>query len=592
MLKNKLTWLIPLIAAMLLFGAACGGSGSDVNPDNPNANTSDPGSSPADSDVISILTPSPDDHRAELDAILKRVTMLEGVKINGVSVGGMTMAEAREAVLPTLQSQKAELSVNVKIGDTTVPFKAEGANSAAALDAALSEAFNLVREDTGYEAVMAEVDRIRTSGKEFDVSAGFDEATLRTAVDAFADANDTKPVDAAVAYNKSTNSIDFTPDVVGRTIDRNALVQALLNAKSGDEIEAVTAESHASVTLEDVKAKYVLRKSFTTKYSKSNKNRKENIRHGAMDLLTGTIVKPGEVFSMNSCLGVRKNDGHWKLATAYQAGKHVPEYGGGVCQISSTLYNCAVMADMEIVFRQNHSMPVDYVDRGSDATINSVGNIIDFKFKNSSKSDIIIIANADGKTLTIEIWGIPIIEDSNGAYDEIIIPKPEKIKTIKPSGQVEYEVDPSKPVGYKEQTVKNRDGAVYESKKEYYLNGKLVKTEKLATSTYKAYAAKYIVGPSATPEPETPAPNTPAPNTPAPNTPQPKTPAPNTPEPKTPEPKTPEPKTPEPVTPEPVTPEPVTPEPKTPEPVTPEPVTPEPVTPEPKTPEPSDDGNE
>ena len=80
MLKNKLTWLIPLIAAMLLFGAACGGSGSDVNPDNPNANTSDPGSSPADSDVISILTPSPDDHRAELDAILKRVTMLEGVK--------------------------------------------------------------------------------------------------------------------------------------------------------------------------------------------------------------------------------------------------------------------------------------------------------------------------------------------------------------------------------------------------------------------------------------------------------------------------------------------------------------------------------
>ena len=581
MMKNRKTWLFLLIAAMLLLCMACGGSSGDVRTNDPNA-SDNPGEATSGSDVISVLTPSPDDHRAELDAILKRTTMLEGVTINGVSVGGMTIAEAREAVLPTLQSQKAELSVNVKLGDKTVPFKAEGFNNTAALDAALNEAFNLVREDTGYEDVMAEVNAIKNAGKDFSVSAGVDEATLKSAVDAFAEANETKPQDASVAYNKETNSIDFTPDVTGVTIDRDALVQALLNAKNGDEIEAVVTESHASVTLEDVKAKYVLRSTYTTKYSKSNKNRKENIRHGAMDLLTGTIVKPGEVFSMNGCLGTRKNDGHWKIATAYQQGKHVPEYGGGVCQISSTLYNAAVIADMEIVFRQNHSMPVDYVDKGRDATINSIGNIIDFKFKNSSKSDIIIIANADGKTLTIEIWGIPLIEDSDGKYDEIRIPTPVKTKTIKPSGQVEYQVDPSKPVGYKEVSVKNRDGSVWESTKEYYLNGVLVKTEKLATSTYKAYSTVYIVGPDATPEPNTPEPNTPAPNTPAPNTPQPNTPQPNTPEPVTPEP----------VTPEPVTPEPVTPEPVTPEPVTPEPVTPEPVTPEPATPDPSDDGNE
>jgi vancomycin resistance protein YoaR len=575
MMKKRTIWLFLLIAAMLMC-AACGGSDNAGRTNDPDA-SGDPGNATAGSDVISVLTPYPDEHRAELDAILKRTTMLEGITINGVPVGGMTIAEAREAVLPTLQSQKTELSVNVKVGDKTIPFKAEGSSGIEAVDAALNEAFNLVREDTGYENVMAEVNAIKTAGKEIPVSAGIDETTLRSAVDAFADANETKPRDASVAYNKETNSIDFTPDVVGRTIDRDALVEALLTAKNGDEIEAVVTESHASVTLDDLKAKYVLRATFTTKYSKSNKNRKENIRHGAMDLLTGTIVKSGEVFSMNACLGVRKNDGHWKMATAYQQGKHVPEYGGGVCQISSTLYNCAVKADMEIVFRQNHSMYVDYVDRGSDATINSVGNIIDFKFKNSSKSDIIIIANADGKTLTVEIWGIPIIEDSDGAYDEIRIPKPEKTRTIKPNGEILYTVDPNKPVGYKEKVSDRRDGAVYESVKEYYLNGKLVKTEKLATSTYKAYSGEYIVGPDATPQPETPIPNTPEPNTPQPNTPEPNTPGPNTPQP---------------VTPEPVTPEPVTPEPVTPEPVTPEPVTPEPVTPVPNTPEPSDDGNE
>ena len=190
---------------------------------------------------------------------------------------------------------------------------------------------------------------------------------------------------------------------------------------------------------------------------------------------------------------------------------------------------------MEIVFRQNHSMPVDYVDKGRDATINSLGNIIDFKFKNSSKADILIIANANGSTLTIEIWGIPIIEDSNGEYDEIRIPTPKKTKTLKPSGEILYTVDASKPVGYKEKVAGRRDGSVWQSMKEYYLNGVLVKSEKLAVSTYKAYAGEYIVDPDATEAPDTPKPSDPGSDTPKPSDPGSDTPNP-TEEPPTPKP--------------------------------------------------------
>ena len=75
-------------------------------------------------------------------------------------------------------------------------------------------------------------------------------------------------------------------------------------------------------------------------------------------------------------------------------------YGGGVCQLSSTLYNAIVKADLEVVYRRNHSMPVSYVKEGLDATINSVGNIIDFKFKNNTAGDIIVIALYDQQQQT------------------------------------------------------------------------------------------------------------------------------------------------------------------------------------------------
>ncbi len=552
-MKKRYLWLLPLVALLLVFCLACGESHNQTNVDyNPRTGEQIVANETAHSgsDEISIVTPEPDLYREELNAILKRTTMLEGVTINGVSVSGMTMDEARAAVLPSIEQAKKDLQIQVSFGDVSETFSGESIATVDNLDEALNGAFALVREDTGYEAVSAEVERIKTSGQDFPVLLTFEEEALRNAVNAFAEANSTNPVNATVAFNKDENKIDFIPDIPGRSIDCESLLTSLLTAKAGDSIAAPTEETPAEIKLEDIQDKYVIRGTKTTKYGSSIKNRKYNIKYGA-GKISGTVLHPGEVFSANGTLGVRNKSNGWKVATAYEAGAHVKQYGGGVCQLSSTLYNAAVMADMKIVERRNHSMYVDYVSKGLDATINSTGNIIDFKFENSSKSDIIIIARADGKELTMEIWGIPIIEDSNGEYDEIRIPKPVKTKTLKPSGAVEYIVDETKPAGYKKEEVKNRNGAVYESKKEYYLNGVLVKTEKLDTSTYKAFAGVYIVGPDATPKPDkTPKPDDPTPKpddpTPKPDDPTPKpddpTPKPDTPKPDpTPKPDTPKP---------------------------------------------------
>ena len=491
---NRTLIMLPLLILMIALCAAC--TNETKIPQ-----TAD---HPIESDNIAIMTPEPNLHKEELEAILNRSTMLEGVTINGVAVGGMTPAEAKKAVESSVEALKKAYSVSVKIGDAVIPFSADAVETTDNLDAAVEEAFHMIREGDDYEAVFAQIEEIRKSGKDIPVAVSFSETSLKTAVDAFAAEHDVAPVNASVSYNKEENKIDFTPEVNGIQIDRDALVAALLAAANGDTVEAAVTETPAEETLEAVQSHFVLRGTQTTDYHDSAKGRKENIRHGAMDLLTGTILHPGEEFSMNKCLGVRKNDGHWKLAGAYQSGDTVQEYGGGVCQISTTLYNAALKADMKITDRRNHSMPVHYIAMGLDATINSVGNIIDFKFVNSSKADILIIANADGKNLTVEIWGIPISEDCDGKYDEIRIPKTKRLKVLKPSGEAEVRVDQSKPAGYRKESSKRRDGSIWQSYIEYYKNGELVERKDLATSTYKAFSGEIIVGPDAS---ETPAPS-------------------------------------------------------------------------------------
>lgn len=161
---------------------------------------------------------------------------------------------------------------------------------------------------------------------------------------------------------------------------------------------------------------------FSTRYDASNTNRATNIEL-ACKAIDGTILLPGERFSFNGVVGPRTKAKGYMLAGAYSAGELIESYGGGVCQVSSTIYNTALYANLEIVERYNHSAVVSYVDAGRDATV-SYGSQ-DFKFKNSRTYAIKLKASAKNGILTIEIWGIPekeeyVIELSSEVTDVII----------------------------------------------------------------------------------------------------------------------------------------------------------------------------
>lgn len=148
--------------------------------------------------------------------------------------------------------------------------------------------------------------------------------------------------------------------------------------------------------------------SFVTRYDASDINRSTNIELSAK-AMNEKVLAPEEVFSFNDVVGPRSASKGYLIAGAYAAGELIQSYGGGVCQVSSTLYNVALYANLEIVQRYNHPAIVSYVEAGRDATV-SYG-YKDFKFKNTRSYSIKIKTDAKNGILTIEFWGIPETEE-------------------------------------------------------------------------------------------------------------------------------------------------------------------------------------
>ena len=189
--------------------------------------------------------------------------------------------------------------------------------------------------------------------------------------------------------------------------------------------------THPSVTVESLGNDAFANRlaTYTTNYDASNVNRNNNLVL-ASEKLNGTIVKPGEEFSYNKTIGERTIASGFKEAKAYAGGKVVLDVGGGICQLSSTLYNAALLTNLDITERHNHYFLTSYVPAGRDATV-SWGSV-DFKFKNNRKYPIKIESKVEDGVATVSIYGIKQDDDNTVLIDSkvtSIIPK--KVEYVK-----------------------------------------------------------------------------------------------------------------------------------------------------------------
>ena len=214
---------------------------------------------------------------------------------------------------------------------------------------------------------------------------------------------------------------------------------------------------------------------FSTIYDEGDKDRTTNLKI-ACQKINNQVIMPGETFSYNQTLGERTIAAGYKNAAIYSNGQVVDGLGGGICQISTTLYDAVLFANLEIVERRNHQFVTSYVGPGEDATV--VYGMTDFRFKNTRKYPIKITASAQNGVARVSIYGIKEEVEYNISLDV------KRIATIPKT--TKYIEDSSLPVGTEKVKQNGANGVQTETYLVKSLNGKVVSRELLSKDTYNA----------------------------------------------------------------------------------------------------------
>ena len=273
------------------------------------------------------------------------------------------------------------------------------------------------------------------------------------------------------------------PEEEGIDFDVEAAKSMLLEEKAEYEIPLKITKPTKTVKQIGTEAFPDLLAACTTSYKASNVDRTTNLKLAA-NKINGVVLLPNEEFSYNKVVGERTISAGYKMAATYASGKVVDGLGGGICQISSTLYDAVVFANLNVTTRRNHQFVTSYLPAGKDATV--VWGSQDFKFVNSRKYPVRIVATVEGGNATIQVWGIK--EDVE--YDISIETK--KVATI--AFTTQYVQDASLPAGQQKVVQAGSNGRKVEAYKVMKLNGKVVSTTLLSRDTYNAMQRIVNVG--------------------------------------------------------------------------------------------------
>ncbi len=294
-------------------------------------------------------------------------------------------------------------------------------------------------------------------------------------------------------YTQATETTDFAiyPDTDG--IDFAVSMEEAKNIISQEGVTEYIIplnRKKADVTINDIGIEAFPHKisSFPTKYDASNINRSENLRIAASKI-NGTVLMPGQMFSFNTVVGERTIAEGYKNAAIYSDGQVVDGLAGGICQISSTLYNAVLLANLQIDERHNHSFTTSYVKPGRDATV--VYGVKDFKFTNNRNYPIKIEAIVANGVATFNIYGIK----EKNEYTVKILPVvtetvPYTVQTIQ---------DPSLPAGKIAISQAGASGCKVTTYKEVSLNGVVISKEIISNDVYKVMTRIIRKGPSTAP---------------------------------------------------------------------------------------------
>ncbi len=332
-----------------------------------------------------------------------------GVRAEGQAIGGMDKTSAQK-LFTNVAAQKIH-PLTFRYGDEEFVVTPEEINLKPLVDKATNEAFAYGRGGSALANLNSQIKCV-LNGRDVKLTADYDSALLDAKLADIATKINRDPVNAVVEFG-SGGAIEKIPGVIGKKLNTEQLAASLkdplttLNLPQG-VIELEPEDIAPFITTEDIAQIDSVLGTYSTYYYPGDRG--DNIWLAA-NSISHKIVKPSWTFSFNDTVGPRTWDNGYKVAGVIINGKADVDYGGGVCQVSSTLYNAILLSGLTPVERTPHFFQSSYIGYGRDATV--ADGQIDFKFRNDFLHNVYLLAEASGSTVTVYVLGTK--SDLNGA---------------------------------------------------------------------------------------------------------------------------------------------------------------------------------
>lgn len=396
------------------------------------------------------------------------------INVYGVNIGGLNKEEAIALLEEKLPSIIMDKKLKVLVADKSIELSYETLKPTYDAEAIVEEALAYGKN----KGVLAKNSLLK--GKkaiELNVKIDFDEEALIAFENQVLAEVNIEPKNASININ--SGNISIIKEESGKTIDKDELHNKLVesvneNTSNEQELTFELKDQEATIKSTDLEKITGKISEFSTHYNNTGDGRVRNMEIAA-GIISGTIVMPGEEFSYNALIGDTTPDKGYEKANTYVGNKVVPDYGGGICQVSTTLYRAVMRANIRSTERMNHSLTVSYSEPGLDATV--ANGVVDYKFVNTYDFPIYIDGYVSGGVVNFSIYGN--VEAMGNKTYELVNEIHEKYEPKK-----KYEEDSTMEEGVEKVVSYGMLGYKASSYQVTYENGVEVNREFIATDIY------------------------------------------------------------------------------------------------------------
>ena len=438
---------------------------------------------------------------AEVD--LETGKFRNGVTINGMDVSGKTVDEVRSQLESNESTMMERIAITLSSTEINATITGADMNVSSNLNEVIEQALS------------------GGANQSYSTTISIDETALSNRLDAINQTSSMPPVDASATMDFSSSgkpSPQYVEGTPGFGLDVASTIALIKQATEAGQWQTTLTPTlttiQPSLTVADIQANFTQIAKFTTTYDFKGTaedtedqravipNRAFNVEKAAA-AINKYVVKPGQTFSFNDVVGDRTEANGWELANGIFGGDTMTkQYGGGVCQVSTTLYNAVMQAFpyIEIVERQRHTIPSTYVEKGLDATVDT--NHIDFRFKNVSDHELYIYAysseNKKAKSrkrdLNVVIYGQALPEGEEYKLRAVIVSE-------ESPGEDEITETKNLFVGEENILAEPRSKFTVDVYVDHYVNGNITEQNFRYTDIYPGNPLRKQVGIKPTPTP-------------------------------------------------------------------------------------------